>query len=429
MESVNYYINLVFGSDTQTGSTPAYVWLADQFGHIFIGFGGLFLILWVISGVTRRPLPSYGFGGVSASSRAALPGWVIWLVAAIWAAVWFRKELRDFSLAGEQAGTWLSVWTKDLVEDIATDMAFYLIGILLALAHFGVIGLRPVAVFIGTLLLAGVLVGYWLTVFDSLGKTNIPHFARMSTVKLVPQPPSAALTQAVNSGTPLPRECSLYQPGTGPALQCTVRGGCDRAHYVIYGLTDADMPPPPPPGTPAGVGHRIAMQGDAGDPKREHIRKMLPELRKLGIALVAERVFRRRDGDIYYTTLLRAVETSNPQSTLVIDNIERDLTRYALSLSSRQNDDNFNQKVPVLEALFNDELGTWRKEFAEKSVIWLSLNESLAVALCRTLVKMKPADTGGERRSADRVILIRAELAKTGGTGVASKLAGNNAAR
>ena len=419
MESIKYYIALVFGSDTQTGSTPAYVWLADQFGHVFIGFGGLFLALWLVSGIVRRPLPCYGFGAAGTDGRVTLPGRLIWIAAGLWAALWFAKELRDLSMAGDQTSHWLAVWNKDLIEDVATDMIFYLIGITLALAHFGMLRVRPIFIFLIALLLAGGLCGYWVRVFDDLGKTNIPHLARMSSVTLVPAPPSEGLMQTLNTA-PLPPQCGLYEPKPQPALQCTMGGGCGRTHYIIYGLTEADMPTPPPQGTRGTlVGNYISTQSGEiaakSYPKQQRIKKTLPELRKLGVALVAEYIFRKRDGDIYYTTLLNAVEMASKQKTLVIDNIERDLTRYALSLSPQFRDANFNDRTQVFETLFHDELGGWSKAFNEKSVIWLSFNESLAVALCRTLVQVSGEQSG------DRVTLIRVGLSdQDGGNALAA---------
>jgi hypothetical protein len=165
------------------------------------------------------------------------------------------------------------------------------------------------------------------------------------------------------------------------------------------------MPPLPPLGSSGEAGgETVAMWNSLSASRQAHIKRMLPELRKLGIALAAEHVFRSGDGEIYYTTLLRTVEAGHRQKTLVIDNIESDLTRYALSVAPRQINENFNNTLPVLENLFNDEFGIWRKTFDEKAVVWLSFSEGMALTLCRVLARLAPGDDGA---NGGRAVLVR----------------------
>jgi len=404
MHTLKHYINLVFGSDTQTGSTPAYVWMADQFGHVFIGFGGLFLVLWMVSGVMRRSLPCYGFGAPEPGQRALVPHKAVWIAAGAWGGLWLVKELYDLSLASAPTASWLFPSTTDLVSDFATDVSFYAIGMIIALAHFGVLGIRPFFVFLATLAFASWLVAHWVNLLDHLGNTNIPHLARIADVHLLPEQPSPTLRKALETD-PLPRQCALYEPKAEPALECTANGTCNRKHFILYGLTADDMPPLPPLGSPGDAGgETVAMWNSLSDSRQANIKKMLPELRKLGIALAAEHVFRSGDGEIYYTTLLRTFEAGNRQKTLVIDNIESDLTRYALSVAPRQMNENFNNTLPVLENLFNDEFGTWRKTFDEKAVVWLSFSEGMALTLCRVLARLAPGEDGVND---GRAVLVR----------------------
>lgn len=401
MDSLSYYYSLIFGSDTQTGSTPAYVWLADQFGHIFIGFGGVFLLLWAVSLFTGRPLPSFRLKSAQTSDRPPLSDRLIWTVALLWLAGWVAKELYDQSLAGEQVALWLEGWSLDLTQDVATDIAFYAIGVVLALAQLGVLfGLRPIGVFAAMLIVAGALVSYWLPVFDNLGKTNIPHLARISSVSLVPAAPTeAAARPSARSLAPLPEQCVLHreQPGIHP-MQCIARGGCSKTHYIVYALTEAELPPPPNPDPGPGADRPALLATAAPGPKQDHLDAMLPELRKLGIAMVAERIFRKRSkepNDIYFTTLYEVMRLDEKHPFLVLDNIERDITRYALSQTV-----DFDDKIPALEALFRKEMGSIGTDLATRSVIWLSLSENLAVALCRTLASHSGPD--------GRIVLIRA---------------------
>jgi len=390
------FYNLFWGSDTQTGATPAYVWLADQFGHVFVGFGGLFLILWGISWYLGKSTPSYGSKQRGTASQQALSGQLIWIVAGIGLAAYVAKELWDRSIAGPPTSHWLPSWDTDLVEDVLTDIAFVAIGIILALAHFGVLfGLRPIFVFLALLLVAGGLVRYWVPVFETLGKANIPHLARMSHVNLKREPsPAAARSDA---------ECDANQAGSGPSLQCVLDGSCAKTHHIIYGLTKEDTPEPPQRSSSNGErGADDAVQVAIPNFEEGRIKKVLPEVRKLGIALIAEQAFRKRNEDIYYTTIFGAVEGTIKQKFLVIDSIDRDITRYTLSFSSRITS-SLDEKLTVLEGMFKAEPGSWRRDFFDKSVIWLSLSEPLAVALCQTLV-------GNKGDSEAKIVLIRASL-------------------
>jgi hypothetical protein len=87
------YSNFV-GSETQNPYSEAYIWMANQFGHLFIGFGGLFLMTWIASYYFHRPAPGYSYGGrlIDPSGRPTLESRTVWLLAAAWLAVWMAKE-------------------------------------------------------------------------------------------------------------------------------------------------------------------------------------------------------------------------------------------------------------------------------------------------------------------------------------------------
>ncbi len=270
MHSLSYYYSLVFGSDTQTGSSPAYVWLADQFGHLFIGFGGLFAILWALATLLGRPVPGYALAVDDPDRKAPLSPRFIWTVALIGLALYCGKELRDISMAGGREAHWVEAWSWDVIEDSLTDIAFVAIGIVLALAHFGVFfRIHPFLVFLAALVAVFGLVAYWLDVFDGLGKTNIPYLARMASVNVSPAAPDNGLVPDANSN-PGQGLCEAYQKAPAPPLQCTVLSECKKTHFVIYALRDDEIPTrrlPPKrrqgtPGKPPPARRRVKMKSE-----------------------------------------------------------------------------------------------------------------------------------------------------------------------
>ena len=203
----------LFHSDTQTGSTPSYVWLADQFGHMFIGFGGLFLFTWAIATLFGRTVPGYALSPREDGKRT-LPRSVIWSIALAIAAVYAYKERGDL-LEGVGENSWLQSLTNlqpsDLFWDFATDFSFVAIGLVLALAHFGLFGIHPSLVLAAAVLCIIGLTRVWLPSFEELGKADVPHFARINTVKLAP-------TASTVTG-PLPAKCVPYKETEKAPLQ------------------------------------------------------------------------------------------------------------------------------------------------------------------------------------------------------------------
>ncbi len=149
-------------------------------------------------------------------------------------------------------------------------------------------------------------------------------------------------------------------------------------------------------------------------------------MRKLGVALIAEHVFRKRTADARFSTLYNFVlsnktDTQKPDSVaattvqpdannpdeevppnvLVMDNIERDMTLRLIRSDNGSVHFSINNKLSGLDELFGPTVGDLAKKLAEKTVVWLSLSDRSAVELCTALANR--ADQDG------KVVLIRAE--------------------
>jgi hypothetical protein len=414
------FYELIFGGDTQTGASPLYIWLADQFGHIFIGFGCVFLVGWIVASITRRAVPSYQLarpGARSAESTALSTSTVLTIGIGV-LAFWVLKEVADLCLANWSSSQWIVVSYSDMISDFFTDIAFYSIGIALAFAHFGVFRLKPLPTLLlcsGVAALLGVI---WVPIWIGLGETNIPFMARMTSVELVPEAHATRMENVLPEISSAPEKClaapSQPQPAvdmTGnralrsqgqanPVLDCVVGNNCpDKTHYIVYGLKRDEMPELPDP-------DRLNARPDTEQERQakvKNIKAVLPQMRRLGVSLVVERVIADPKATAHYSTLAQSIENDVQQSFLVLDNLERDITRYALRVSP------LAKRTEALTAIFEGEIQTLQQRYAEKSVVWLSLNELTAVALCKTLSEKE------NRGLVNEVILIRAHLPSKAG--------------
>ena len=390
----------LFHSDTQTGSTPTYVWLADQFGHMFIGFGGLFLFTWAAATLSGRTVPGYALSPRE-DGKSTLPRSVIWIIAIGILAVYAYKEWGDLSDAAAGEGLWLKslpgIWDSDLLWDSVTDFSFVAIGLILALAHFGLFGIHPSLVLAAMIVCMVVLIRAWLPSFYELGKADVPHFARINTVKLIPAPPETNET--------LPSQCEPYKESEKAPLQCVAEGTCTKTHFVLYGFKKGELPADEDQFVNAGLPDPNGPRHQTRTPSPVVIRVM-SELRNLGVALVAEHVFRRggRKGrTIRYSTLYHFAEdrgSSTPSSepepapqagvdtgggsatapTLVIDNIEKDLALFLLRIRS-----GIDQKATALEELLGEPQHSLRDQLSRTTVVWVALKENRAIELCEFL--------------------------------------------
>jgi hypothetical protein len=175
------------GSETQEPYSESYIWMANQFGHFFIGFGGLFVLTWLMSFIRRKPAPSYSYGSkmVDPTGRQTLSATMVWMLAALWFAVWMSKEwLFDYLLMSREASQLISPFNNDLVFDTATDCFFYTAGIIVALAHFGMLRISPLPILFYSGIAAFLLALYWLPEREKIETAGTPYFIRLSGPEL-----------------------------------------------------------------------------------------------------------------------------------------------------------------------------------------------------------------------------------------------------
>lgn len=107
-----------FGSDAATGYPLTYVWNANQFGHLNIGFFGAHFMIWLTS-LVYLALPNHT---LSATNKT----WI----ALGWLALWLLKEFFDYKYGVVQpAGSTFSVEKSRIAIDCFEDSFFYTIGV------------------------------------------------------------------------------------------------------------------------------------------------------------------------------------------------------------------------------------------------------------------------------------------------------------
>lgn len=350
------------GSETHNGLGQEYVWLANQFGHTFIGFGGVFLFVWIVSLATKKPVPTYTFkSDISAQDTFSLK-WIRY-IAVVWLSIWLFKEYCDFSAAREQSETWVKPYLTDLISDVATDGFFYFAGVTLALAHYGLLRTPPFIVFLILLVFgAAPLAACWLPVRKSLETVNTPYYARLASVQMKPK----TLT---NNIAP---ECVGQGEAAQHPFQFLVEERCPPVHVIVTALTEDDMP-------------KDEETPDQQCIKRLKIRESIQELRRLGVALAIERIVRSGEEEAYYSNLYQIIEVhSMEKSLLVLDNTYMDLVREFKAPGSGSF---LSDKIKSAAGKFKFPLEDWLKLLQSKTVIWLSFDKKLASDLANDIVK------------------------------------------
>ena len=179
-----FIFNNFFGSETQEPYTEGYIWLTNQFGHFFIGFGGLFLLTWIASYASGRPVPSHAYEGqiVNRQGREPVTTRTIWFLVLAWFLIWMSKEwLYDYSRASQLAFYLVDPFFNDVFWDTATDSFFYTAGIVVALSHFGLVRPTPIPVFLSVFIIAVALATYWVPARQRLETAGTPYFIRLNS--------------------------------------------------------------------------------------------------------------------------------------------------------------------------------------------------------------------------------------------------------
>jgi hypothetical protein len=219
-----------FGSDSQGGYPQSYIWMANQFGHVFIGFGGVFLGVWIASMIARRPAPSFSYAHRRLGGEPTLSSRTVLIIGLAWLALWLAKEWAlDVALASERTAYWVTPYSRDLILDCLADSYFYLVGVGLALAHFGVLPLSPVPLLAGFFALAAAIAAYWLPERSRLETLNTPYFARLSSVQL------GLVPRAFSTRLPSTEAMYARAERSEPLLQTLMETPLKPRHTVICG--------------------------------------------------------------------------------------------------------------------------------------------------------------------------------------------------
>lgn len=109
-----------FGSDAETGYPLTYIWNANQFGHINLGFLGAHLIVWITS-LGYLMLPNHT---LTITNKT----WI----ALGWLTMWLVKEVFDYKYGiAQPEGSTFSLEKSRILVDCLEDSAFYIIGVTL----------------------------------------------------------------------------------------------------------------------------------------------------------------------------------------------------------------------------------------------------------------------------------------------------------
>ena len=161
----------LFGTkDVQDAITATYVWMADQIGHLTLGFVPTILLCWIAS------LLWHAIGWSETS------GWrdVIFVVlAALVIGVWASKELTDLKdTSGRTTGTFPED-SGDIVWNVKTALLYFGIGDLLGLAAFLWWVLVPI-VLVLALWPALAVTFWWLRRKLAFQQAGLPYLFRLA---------------------------------------------------------------------------------------------------------------------------------------------------------------------------------------------------------------------------------------------------------
>jgi hypothetical protein len=155
----------LIAKEVQTGYTMTYVWMANQLGHVALGFAGVAIPIWAWSLFSPRP-----------------PLVLITLVAIT---VIVLKEVRDFNLdlaRTKKADGWFSPARGDLALDAGTASLFMVLGVACGVAahlgwHYPILPLGAAIATCAVGLFAG---GYWLPRKKCFQMAALPFVYRLS---------------------------------------------------------------------------------------------------------------------------------------------------------------------------------------------------------------------------------------------------------
>ncbi len=105
-----------------------------------------------------------------------------------------KEWLFDYGLGSRFASNLVDPFFNDLIYDTATDSFFYMAGVAVALAHFGLLRIAPIPVLIGVLAISVGLANYWIPARQRIETAGTPYFIRLNRTDLGLDPRFSELT-------------------------------------------------------------------------------------------------------------------------------------------------------------------------------------------------------------------------------------------
>ncbi len=122
--------------DVQDAITASYVWMADQIGHLTLGFVPTLLFSWIWHGIWARWIaPANAFAPASPFAPVLYPAGLVLIAAGIFG-YWVSKELADLKDTRGRAGHVFPFDSGDLVWNVKTALLYFGIGGILATTAF-----------------------------------------------------------------------------------------------------------------------------------------------------------------------------------------------------------------------------------------------------------------------------------------------------
>jgi len=175
----------LIGKDVQDAITYSYVWIADQMGHIGLGWASSILCYWMSLLIypllpASLQLPSPFPDVLHHTFREAPYFWAVVMGTLVPLLIWAKLELGYLQLAKKQSQQFFPLDIHDLQWNVRTALVYFYLGIFWGTATLVDLPVIGFAVLFAVVIVAAVAAIRWIRQKMNLQQANIPGLFRLT---------------------------------------------------------------------------------------------------------------------------------------------------------------------------------------------------------------------------------------------------------